>query len=104
MTSTRASCSVGSTGRPTGGDATRTCMTSTESPTAASDTRSMWGQPTSQWARAFTLFGLFGLGIAQPLLDLYGSNPEVFIANRSSTAQIVGFALVVTLEIGRAHV
>ena len=57
----------------------------------------MWGQPTSQWARAFTLFGLFGLGIAQPLLDLYGSNPEVFIANRSSTAQIVGFALVVTL-------
>jgi hypothetical protein len=57
----------------------------------------MWGQPTSWWARALTLFGLFGLGIAQPLLDLYGSNPEVFIANRSSTAQIVGFALVVSL-------
>ncbi|MFA9564839.1 MAG: sulfatase-like hydrolase/transferase, partial [Acidimicrobiales bacterium] len=57
----------------------------------------MWGQPTSWWARAFTLFGLFGLGIAQPLLDLYGSNPEVFIANRSSTTQIVAFALIVTL-------
>ena len=42
-------------------------------------------------------FGLFGLGITLPLLDLYGQNPEIFIANRSSSAQIVTFALIVAL-------
>ena len=72
-------------------------MTSTESPPTPTERRPIWGQPSSWTARAFTLFGLFGLGIAQPLLDLYGSNPEVFIANRSSTGQIVAFALFITL-------
>jgi hypothetical protein len=40
-------------------------------------------------------FGLFGMGITLPVLELYGHNPEVFIANRSSSAQIVVFALIV---------
>jgi len=40
-------------------------------------------------------FGLFGMGITLPVLELYGHNPEVFIANRSSSAQIVAFALIV---------
>ena len=42
-------------------------------------------------------FGLFGMGITLPLLELYGKNPVVFIANRSSSAQIVVFALIVAL-------
>jgi hypothetical protein len=42
-------------------------------------------------------FGLFGMGITLPILDLYGQNPEVFIANRSSSAQIVAFALIIVL-------
>ncbi len=41
------------------------------------------------------LAGLSAAAVAAPLLDLYGRNPEVFVANRSSTAQIVGFALLV---------
>ncbi len=68
-----------------------------ESPSLEGDTRSLLGRPIAWRERALVLFGLFGLGIAQPLLDLYGANPEVFIANRSDTGQIVGFALVVTL-------
>ena len=42
-------------------------------------------------------FGLFGMGITLPILDFYGQNPEVFVANRSSSAQIVAFALIVAL-------
>ena len=36
-------------------------------------------------------------GIAAPLLDLYGRNPAVFVANRSTPIQIVIFALLVTV-------
>ncbi len=47
--------------------------------------------------RPFLIFtGLFGMGVAQPILNLYGNNPEVFIANRSSFLQILTFALSVT--------
>jgi arylsulfatase A-like enzyme len=35
-------------------------------------------------------------GIAAPVLDLYGRNPAVFVANRSTPAQIVIFGLLVT--------
>ena len=35
-------------------------------------------------------------GVAAPLLDLYGKNPGVFVANRSTPGQIVLFALLVT--------
>jgi hypothetical protein len=42
------------------------------------------------------VFGLMTAGIAAPLLDLYGRNPGVFVANRSTPVQIVLFALLVT--------
>jgi hypothetical protein len=35
-------------------------------------------------------------GVAAPILDLYGRNPAVFVANRSTPAQIVIFGLLVT--------
>ncbi len=40
-------------------------------------------------------FGLFGLGITLPILDLYGKNPEIFIANRSDATQVLTFALII---------
>jgi hypothetical protein len=47
--------------------------------------------------RLLALWALFGVGITQPILDLYGKNPEVFIAGRATRTQIVVFALVATL-------
>ena len=38
-----------------------------------------------------------GLAVAQPLLDLFGNNPEFFVAGNYSRAQIVGFALLIAL-------
>lgn len=45
------------------------------------------------------LFGLAALAVAQPLLDLYGANPETFLASGATRAEIVAFALVVTLTV-----
>jgi hypothetical protein len=42
------------------------------------------------------VFGLMTAGIAAPVLDLYGRNPAVFVANRTTPAQIVIFGLLVT--------
>jgi hypothetical protein len=42
------------------------------------------------------VFGLMTAGIAAPVLDLYGRNPAVFVANRSTPMQIVIFGLLVT--------
>ncbi len=41
------------------------------------------------------ILGLTGLAVTQPLLDLFGRNPEFFVAGRYSAGQIVWFALVV---------
>jgi hypothetical protein len=46
--------------------------------------------------RVVALWALLGVGVTQPILDLYGSNPEVFIAGRVTTGGIVIFALLVT--------
>lgn len=49
-----------------------------------------------EWRRrAAILAGLAGLAITQPVLDLFGANPEFFVAGRYSGFQIVVFALVV---------
>lgn len=48
---------------------------------------------------ALVLLGLSGLAVAQPLLDLYGRNPEVFVANDLTSSEIIAFALVVVLAI-----
>jgi hypothetical protein len=49
--------------------------------------------------RALVLFGLFAAGVAAPVLDLYGKNPSVFVANRSTPFQIIVFALLVTFAL-----
>ncbi len=38
-------------------------------------------------------------GVAAPVLDLYGRNPSVFVANRSTPEQIVIFGLLVTFTL-----
>jgi hypothetical protein len=43
------------------------------------------------------VLGLTGLAVAQPLLDLFGRNPQFFIAGNYSDGQIVVFALLITL-------
>jgi hypothetical protein len=57
-------------------------------------TRVRWRQLRS---RAFVIAGLSSVAVAQPLLDLFGNNPEFFVAGNYSTGQIVWFALIVTL-------
>ena len=47
--------------------------------------------------RSFVVLGLSSLAVAQPLLDLFGRNPEFFVAGNYSTGQIVWFALIITL-------
>jgi hypothetical protein len=49
------------------------------------------------WRRFLVLCGLSAAAVAAPLLDLYGKNPEVFVANRSTGGQIIVFGFLVTL-------
>ncbi len=44
--------------------------------------------------RGLVVFALWGLAVAQPLLDLFGKNPEFFVAAELSRRQIVFFALL----------
>ncbi len=46
-------------------------------------------------SRSLVILGLSGLAVTQPLLDLFGRNPEFFVAGRYNAEQIVWFALVV---------
>ncbi|HUG32555.1 MAG TPA: sulfatase-like hydrolase/transferase [Acidimicrobiia bacterium] len=55
--------------------------------------------PRSMWRRLAVLSGLSAVAVVAPLLDLYGDNPEVFVANRSSATEIVLFGLFVALFI-----
>ena len=43
------------------------------------------------------LVGLWTLAVAQPLLDLFGSAPTFFVANRMSDGEVLAFALIVCL-------
>ena len=47
--------------------------------------------------RALIIFGLSGLAVTQTLLDLFGKNPEFFVAGNYSRGQIVIFALLIVL-------
>lgn len=44
---------------------------------------------------SLVLVGMAGVAITQPVLDLFGQNPEFFVAGRYGRSQIVAFALVV---------
>jgi hypothetical protein len=43
------------------------------------------------------ILGLSGLAVTQPLLDVFGNNPEFFVAGNYSRGQIISFALLVVL-------
>ena len=47
--------------------------------------------------RAFIILGLSGLAITQPILGLFGDNPQFFVAGSYTTTQIVAFGLLVAL-------
>lgn len=49
--------------------------------------------------RLAVIAGLGAVAFVTPLLDIYGKNPEVFVANRSSTVEIVVFGLIIALLI-----
>lgn len=51
------------------------------------------------WRRSLVVGGLSVAAVAAPLLDVYGRNPETFIANRTSPTQIVLFAFLVTFGV-----
>ncbi len=48
-------------------------------------------------SRSFVILGLSGLAVTQPLLDLFGRNPQFFIAGNYSRAQIILFAVLIAL-------
>ncbi|HEX9763081.1 MAG TPA: hypothetical protein VGA97_08280, partial [Acidimicrobiia bacterium] len=54
---------------------------------------------SSLWRRLALIGGLSAVAFVAPVLDLYGKNPEVFVANRSSAIEIVVFAVVATLVV-----
>jgi hypothetical protein len=63
-----------------------------------------WGRYRS---RVAALFGIAGLAVTQPLLDLVGRNPTFFVAGRYPSGKIVAFAVLVALvpaSIGAAMV
>jgi hypothetical protein len=49
------------------------------------------------WSRAWVILGLSGLAVTQPLLDLFGKNPEFFVAGHYTRLQIVVFALLIAV-------
>ena len=51
------------------------------------------------WRRLLVICGLGAAAFAAPLLDIYGRNPEVFVANRTSPGAIVLFGLLITLAV-----
>ncbi|MEA1902002.1 MAG: sulfatase-like hydrolase/transferase [Actinomycetota bacterium] len=55
--------------------------------------------PSSLWQRLLVVSGLAAAAFVAPVLDIYGRNPEVFVANRTSPLEIVLFGLIVTLII-----
>jgi len=50
-------------------------------------------------SRGPELLALSALAVAQPLLDLFGRNPEFFVASDSTRPEILAFALMVTFAV-----
>ena len=51
------------------------------------------------WKRLAVIGGLSVVAFVAPLLDLYGKNPEVFVANRTSVTEILVFGISVAILI-----
>lgn len=49
--------------------------------------------------RLAVIGGLSAVGFAAPILDIYGKNPEVFVANRTSRVEIFLFGVIMALFI-----
>ncbi len=49
--------------------------------------------------RALVVTGLAGLAIVQPMLDLFGSNPEFFVFKKADDAAIIAFGAIIALGI-----
>lgn len=47
--------------------------------------------------QSLALVGMAGVAVTQPVLDLFGRNPEFFVSGRYSSSQIIAFAFVVAL-------
>lgn len=54
-------------------------------------------EPRAARVDAAVLLGLAGIAVSQPLLDLLGSEPELFIAAHYSRAQIIGLVVLITV-------
>src|SRR5215203_7368518 len=65
----------------------------------AGDAARVGGWSMRSWRQsagdAAVLFGLAGVAITQPVLDLFGRNPTFFVAGGYGRRQIVAFALVI---------
>jgi Sulfatase len=53
--------------------------------------------PSGLWSRAAVIFGLSAMAVVQPVLDLFGKNPEFFVAGNYGAGQIVWFAILVAI-------
>jgi arylsulfatase A-like enzyme len=65
--------------------------------TAAQHRRDRRSWLTVTAGRGAVMFGLAGVAITQPVLDLFGKSPEFFVAGRYIGASLVWFVLVVAL-------
>ncbi|MEJ7561317.1 MAG: sulfatase-like hydrolase/transferase [Ilumatobacteraceae bacterium] len=61
------------------------------------DDTAVEGLGRTLWTRTLVILGVSSVAVVQPLLDLFGNNPEFFVAGRYSSTQIVVFALIITL-------
>ncbi|MEX0865563.1 MAG: sulfatase-like hydrolase/transferase [Acidimicrobiia bacterium] len=51
------------------------------------------------WRPVLVICGLSAVALTGPLLDLYGRNPEVFVANRTGPWEIILFGLLVAISL-----
>lgn len=54
---------------------------------------------SSMWKSLAVITGLAAAAFVAPVLDIYGKNPEVFVANRTSATELFVFALVICFAI-----
>lgn len=53
----------------------------------------------SLWRRFLVICGLSAAAVAAPVLDIYGRNPDVFVANRASGPEIFLFGVLISISV-----